>query len=139
MSMEHYKYTLKWEDHDWEKLNLVTKTCSDGAYDEYGCKCGAWAHRYGIGGPLLSSQNFKPCKEKTTENTVDENDPTKGYRVGVKATFTDPYIVSSFGFERGVIYESCVGTDDRFKSDLWFMSPRRKEPVRLFMHEYKLA
>lgn len=71
-----YKYHLNWEDHDWEKLNLVSKSCPQGLYDEYGCKCGAWAHRYGVG-DLVSHKNFRPCKTKI-EPTIE------GYTIGVK-------------------------------------------------------
>jgi hypothetical protein len=130
-----YNFELKWEDHEWEKLNNVTKTCSHGNYDEYGCKCGAWAHRYGIGGPLLSHKDFKPCKTAKSMNpTAKQSD--KGYTIGVKVRFTDPYMINSFGFSRDEVYESCEGTDDRYVDDLWFMSPTRNEPIRAFKREY---
>lgn len=125
-----YKYHLNWEDHDWEKLNLVSKSCPQGLYDEYGCKCGAWAHRYGVG-DLVSHKNFRSCKTKI-EPTIE------GYTIGVKAVITDRYAISAFGFEPDKIYESCEGTDSNYMDDLWFMSPTRNEPIRLFSREYRL-
>ena len=61
--MEKIEIGLKYGGHEWEKLNLVTKSSRKGMYDEYSCKrCGLKARSYHIGCVTIDVAHVK-CKK----------------------------------------------------------------------------
>jgi len=118
--------TIEWEDHDFEKTNLVTDS---GGYDWYKCKkCGLVAWRHGLG-PIKTwmSSNPTPCQKRVESGEIK------------KVKIIDHYPDSEFGLKYGEVYETCKCPESeshKYGNAVWVFSPKRNEPVRLLSREY---
>jgi len=117
---------IRFEDHDFEKENLVT---TSNGLDWYVCKkCGLKAWRTGLRNYLEAYSDPGPCK---CHETV-----TGSSTIGKHVIIKSRYAQVQFGFEPDKVYTSCEGTDPKYANDIWVYSEARKEPVRLLPQEY---
>ena len=123
--------TVKIDNHDFNKVNLVTTKKGD----LYRCSsCGVSGYRVGLEPIIrLTDSDFKKSmKCKLSISAIDDT-PNRPKEV---LTNDLPYLGIEYGIHKVV---DCPKTHIEFKNDVWVFSKSRNEEVRLFSHEYEIV
>lgn len=114
-------------NHNFEKTSLVTER---GGFDYYKCThCGQVGKRYLLNGTLSFDKDVTECTHKPAIKPFEKRK--------VRITrFTSPGMGINDGAEMDTV--ECPEQEKyRFGNEVWVMSEKRGEPVRLLKYEYE--